>query len=68
VSRQPPARIPQFHIIISMSRSVLTDDLPRLSGIYTAGFFKMSTWIPLSWGIINAVVLILSSFAIQGGL
>lgn len=40
----------------------------RLGGVYTAGFFRMSTWIPLSWGIINALVLILSSFAIQGGL
>ncbi|KAK4623778.1 hypothetical protein CLAFUW4_06067 [Fulvia fulva] len=39
-----------------------------LAAVYTAGFFRMSTWIPLTWGIINALVLILSSFAIQGGL
>ncbi|KAF2164580.1 hypothetical protein M409DRAFT_24976 [Zasmidium cellare ATCC 36951] len=36
--------------------------------VYTGGFFRMSTWIPFTWGIINALVLILSSFAIQGGL
>jgi hypothetical protein len=40
----------------------------RIGGVYTAGYFGMSTWIPFSWGIINALVLILSSFAIQGGL
>ncbi|CAK4000600.1 sporulation RMD1 [Lecanosticta acicola] len=39
-----------------------------VGAIYTTGFFRMSTWIPLTWGIINALVLILSSFAIQGGL
>ncbi|SMR50294.1 unnamed protein product [Zymoseptoria tritici ST99CH_3D1] len=39
-----------------------------LSAIYVAGYFRMSTWIPLTWGITNALVLITSSFAIQGGL
>ncbi|PNS17475.1 hypothetical protein CAC42_7158 [Sphaceloma murrayae] len=39
-----------------------------LGGAYTAGFFRMSTWIPFSWGVINALTLILSSFAIQGGM
>lgn len=40
----------------------------RLAGVYSAGFFRMSTWIPFSWGVINALVLIISSFAIQGGM
>ncbi|OCK76534.1 hypothetical protein K432DRAFT_360214 [Lepidopterella palustris CBS 459.81] len=40
----------------------------RLSGVYNAGYFKMSTWIPFVWGLINALVLIISSFAINGGL
>lgn len=40
----------------------------RLSGVYASGFFRMSTWIPFSWGVINALVLILSSFALQGGM
>ncbi|KAK5714365.1 pre-mRNA cleavage and polyadenylation factor (CPF) complex subunit [Elasticomyces elasticus] len=39
-----------------------------LGGVYSVGYFRMSTWIPLSWGVVNAMVLILSSFAIQGGL
>ncbi|KAH3912006.1 hypothetical protein HBI56_174970 [Parastagonospora nodorum] len=39
-----------------------------LGGVYQAGYFEMSTWIPFVWGIINTLVLILSSFAIYGGL
>ncbi|KAF2277799.1 uncharacterized protein EI97DRAFT_273691 [Westerdykella ornata] len=39
-----------------------------LGAVYQSGYFKMSTWIPLVWAIINVLVLILSSFAIQGGL
>jgi len=45
-----------------------TNESTSLSGTYTTGYFKMSTWIPLTWGIINSLVLILASFAIQGGL
>jgi hypothetical protein len=40
----------------------------RLGGVYQAGYFKMSTWVPFVWALVNALVLILSSFAIQGGL
>jgi len=39
-----------------------------LGGVYQAGYFKMSTWIPFVWALVNALVLILSSFAIHGGL
>ncbi|KAH8805581.1 hypothetical protein F5884DRAFT_451893 [Xylogone sp. PMI_703] len=39
-----------------------------LGAVYNAGYFKMSTWIPFAWAWINVVVLILSSFSIQGGL
>ncbi|KAL8914524.1 MAG: hypothetical protein Q9171_000877 [Xanthocarpia ochracea] len=39
-----------------------------LGAVYKAGAFRMSTWIPFIWAIINALVLILSSFSIQGGL
>ncbi|KAF2456519.1 hypothetical protein BDY21DRAFT_287634 [Lineolata rhizophorae] len=39
-----------------------------LGGVYTAGYFRMSTWIPFVWAFISTLVLILSSFAIQGGL
>ena len=43
-------------------------DMRRLGGVYNAGYFRMSTWIPFVWALINALVLILSSFAIHGGL
>ncbi|KAI9807796.1 MAG: hypothetical protein M1825_005101 [Sarcosagium campestre] len=39
-----------------------------IGAVYSAGFFKMSTWIPFVWSLINVLVLILSSFSIQGGL
>ena len=39
-----------------------------LVGVYQAGYFEMSTWIPFVWAVINTLVLILSSFAIYGGL
>lgn len=43
-------------------------DVSRLGAIYRAGDLKMSTWIPFIWALINVLVLILSSFSIQGGL
>ena len=39
-----------------------------LGGVYGIGIFRMSTWVPFAWGVINTLVLILSSFAMQGGL
>lgn len=39
-----------------------------LAAVYNAGDFRMSTWIPCVWGVINMLVLILSSFSLQGGL
>ncbi|GAB1320657.1 hypothetical protein MFIFM68171_10867 [Madurella fahalii] len=35
---------------------------------YLAGGYTMSTWIPFVWGWVNVLVLIVSSFRIQGGL
>ncbi|KAL2257547.1 hypothetical protein VTK26DRAFT_9497 [Humicola hyalothermophila] len=35
---------------------------------YIAGGFHMSTWIPFVWGWVNVLILIVSSFRIQGGL
>ncbi|RHZ72062.1 hypothetical protein CDV55_108047 [Aspergillus turcosus] len=39
-----------------------------LGAVYEAGNFRMSTWVPMLWGGINVLVLILSSFPMQGGL
>ncbi|KFY19606.1 hypothetical protein V493_07894 [Pseudogymnoascus sp. VKM F-4281 (FW-2241)] len=39
-----------------------------LGAVYDAGYFRMSTWIPLVWSLINVLVLILSAFSIQGAL
>ena len=39
-----------------------------LGGVYTAGYFEMTTWMPFFWALISVLVLVLSSFAIQGGL
>ena len=39
-----------------------------VGAVYNAGYYKMSTWVPFLWGMINSLVLILSSFRIQGGL
>ena len=39
-----------------------------LAAVYNAGHFRMSTWVPFVWGLVNSLVLVLSSFAIQGAL
>lgn len=44
----------------------LTKD--RLGAVYDAGYFRMSTWLPFVWSLINVLVLILSAFSIQGAL
>ncbi len=39
-----------------------------LGAVYNAGYFKMSTWIPFVWSLINVLPLTISSFSIQGAL
>ncbi|KAI5779713.1 hypothetical protein EDC01DRAFT_669520 [Geopyxis carbonaria] len=39
-----------------------------LGAVYKAGYFRMSTWIPLVWAVVNVLVLVVSSFSLQGGL
>ena len=43
-------------------------DQASLGAIYNAGGYKMSTWIPFIWSLVSLLVLIVSSFSIQGGL
>ncbi|KAF8543165.1 hypothetical protein BDD12DRAFT_774120 [Trichophaea hybrida] len=42
--------------------------IDRLGAVYQAGYLNMSTWIPLVWSVINVLVIVLSSFSLQGGL
>jgi hypothetical protein len=62
--------VPAVYVVIAGIEAFLAGSMVGglLGGIYTAGYFSMSTWIPFAWGLINTMVLILSSFAIQGGL
>lgn len=46
----------------------LVTTLYSLGAIYHAGRFRMSTWIPFVWALINVLTIIISSFSIQGGL
>ena len=47
----------------------LTDDqMTRLGAVYEAGNFRMSTFVPMIWGGVNVMVLIVTSFPMQGGL
>ncbi|KAI1078373.1 hypothetical protein F5B20DRAFT_226796 [Whalleya microplaca] len=39
-----------------------------LGAVYITGCYNLSTWIPFIWGWINVLILIVSSFTIQGGL
>ncbi|KAH0833597.1 hypothetical protein AYO21_05276 [Fonsecaea monophora] len=62
--------VPVVYIVIGASEALLAGSLVGLvlGAVYNAGYFGMSTWTPLLWGIINMLVLVVSSFRIQGGL
>ncbi|PIA94258.1 hypotheticalsprotein [Cercospora beticola] len=62
--------VPLVYAVIGATEAVIAGCVTGilLAGCYTAGFFRMSTWIPFAWGITNSLVLILASFAIQGGM
>ncbi|KAJ5088049.1 hypothetical protein N7456_011665 [Penicillium angulare] len=39
-----------------------------LGQLYESGNFRMSTWVPMIWAGVNVMVLVLTSFPMQGGL
>ncbi|KAK8048659.1 hypothetical protein PG994_010389 [Apiospora phragmitis] len=47
---------------------ICTDSLGSVGAVYLNGNFVLSTWVPFIWGWINVLVLVVSSFSIQGGL
>ena len=48
-----------------IARADLSD---RSAAIYNAGGFRMSTWIPFVWSLASLLIVVVSSFSIQGGL
>ncbi|KAF2101123.1 hypothetical protein NA57DRAFT_36516, partial [Rhizodiscina lignyota] len=62
--------VPILYALIGGLEAVIAGSVTGglLGGVYNAGFYRMSTWIPFVWALISSLILILSSFAIQGGL
>ncbi len=62
--------VPIVYLVIGAGEAIVAGSLVGLvlGAIYNAGYFRMSTWTPLLWGVINMLVLVVSSFRIQGGL
>ncbi|KAF2423094.1 integral membrane protein [Tothia fuscella] len=62
--------VPVVYVVIGGIEAFLAGSVVGglIGGVYNAGYFRMSTWIPFVWALINTLILILSSFAIQGGL
>ena len=62
--------IPVAYLTIGGIEALLAGSLVGLvaGAVYNAGYFKMSTWMPFLWGMVNCLIVILGSFRIQGGL
>ena len=62
--------IPLIYMVIGGIEALLGGTLVGLvlGAVYNAGYFRMSTWTPFIWGVVNMLVLIIGGFRIQGGL
>ncbi|KAJ6446628.1 hypothetical protein O9K51_01401 [Purpureocillium lavendulum] len=62
--------VPLVYLITAGLEALLAGSVVglMLGAVYHAGYYEMNTWIPCTWGFINALILIISSFSIQGGL
>lgn len=62
--------VPILYIVVGGIEAILAGSLVGLilGAVYNAGYFRMSTWTPFIWSIVNMLVLILGSFRIQGGM
>ncbi|KAI0455423.1 integral membrane protein [Xylaria acuta] len=73
---KPPSRwkylvaVPIVYAIVAGVEALVAGSVVGsiLGAVYIAACYKMSTWIPFIWGLINVLILIISSFTIQGGL
>jgi hypothetical protein len=64
------AVLPAAYAVVAAAQAFLAGSVVGglLGAVYNAGYFKMSTWIPFVWGLVSAATLVLSGFAIQGGM
>ncbi|KKK18145.1 hypothetical protein P175DRAFT_0483805 [Aspergillus ochraceoroseus IBT 24754] len=62
--------VPVLYVLIGGLEALLAGSIVGvvLGAVYEAGNFRMSTWIPILWGGVNILVVILASFPVQGGL
>lgn len=62
--------VPVVYGIVAGVEAVLAGSVVglMLGAVYNAGGFRVSTWIPFVWSLVSVLVLIVSSFSIQGGL
>ncbi|KAF4580983.1 Transmembrane protein 170 [Ophiocordyceps camponoti-floridani] len=62
--------LPIIYLIVAGIEAVFAGSVTGLmvGAIYRAGYHEMNTWVPLVWGFINVLVLIVSSFSFSGGL
>ncbi|KAL2271756.1 hypothetical protein VTJ83DRAFT_1127 [Remersonia thermophila] len=62
--------VPLVYSLIAGFEALIAGTLVGLivGATYLVGGFAMSTWIPFIWGWVNVLVLLVSSFRIQGGL
>ncbi|KAF7719518.1 Uncharacterized protein PECH_001511 [Penicillium ucsense] len=62
--------VPIVYAIIAAVEALLAGSIIGLvlGAVYEAGNFRMSTFLPMIWGGVNVMVLIVTSFPMQGGL
>ncbi|KAI2630769.1 hypothetical protein GGR54DRAFT_584140 [Hypoxylon sp. NC1633] len=62
--------VPVIYALVAGAEALFTGSIVGLvlGAVYISGCYGMPTWIPFIWGWINVLILIVSSFTIQGGL
>ncbi|KAL5598759.1 hypothetical protein BROUX41_003905 [Berkeleyomyces rouxiae] len=62
--------VPLVYCAVAAAQAVIAGSVVGLllGAVYRSAYFYMSPWIPFVWGWINVLVILLSSFSIQGGL